>query len=492
MPLRAWNTDLTVPARSASGLVFIVVTLVFLGIAGVTGCKREAPAPAPEDPPPPSTSTQLEIPKPTAFPEPISYTPKIVFLGIDGASWNVMGPLMDNGELPNFGRLRREGAYMPDFETLDTTKSPMIWTSVATGRAPSDHGIIDYVEKIAGDKLIPITSNSRRVPAIWEIASRHRVSVGVVNWWASWPAETVAGYVVTDHANPAFVEKLVHDQRYWTVNPQELARAKRDFYPLDLAPILRDSWIDKTDFPYREMQAFGRYTEEQMALIKATEWNKRTPYSILKTNYASDLPLFRAAIRLHEEHPVNLQLIYIRGPDPIQHYAWDLVEPERYARKSPNLERDRGIVEGVYRTIDTFLGMLLEKMNEDVWLFVASDHGAEPAADANNPHRRGRPGAHTTAAKGIFFLRGPHVKPGEVLERGDPYDLMPTLAWLLGIPLAEELEGTPLFEAFADEFVAARPVRQTDSYGSREKQASMESEVDETMLESLRALGYIE
>ena len=71
------------------------------------------------------------------------------------------------------------------------------------------------------------------------------------------------------------------------------------------------------------------------------------------------------------------------------------------------------------------------------WLVVASDHGGEAATGSEKDGFNERPGAHTGAAKGVLFIRGPHVQRGLVLEHGNPQDLMPTMAWLLGLPIAD-------------------------------------------------------
>ncbi len=179
-------------------------------------------------------------------------------------------------------------------------------------------------------------------------------------------------------------------------------------------------------------------------------------------------------------------------PDPVQHYAWDLVEPERFARKPDHLERDQGIVQGIYRYVDSWLGEILADLGPETTLIVASDHGAEPSDAAPNPEREARPGAHTEEAKGVLFLYGPRVKPGHQIRSADPLDLMPTMAWLLGLPLSEELAGEPLTLAFLPDFVVSRGQSTVPSYGPRPTAPPLPSPNDEVMLESLKALGYIE
>jgi len=403
----------------------------------------------------------------------------------------VIGPLLAKGELPAFGRLVREGAYLPRLDTLDITQSPVIWTTIATGRAPADHGVLAFTSELPNGARIPVTSSVRKARAIWEIASRRGESVGVVDWWASWPAEEVNGYVVSDHANPAFSELLRADRNYWTADPRALEQLRRDVSPPEIAPILARHWISTRDFPYDDLARRGGFTAEQMRLARAAPWNERNAYSWLKTFYRVDEPMFRAALDLARERPTDLQMLYLHGPDPVQHYGWDLVEPEAFAVPPPHLARDRGLVEGVYRYVDTFLAEILSRRDPDTWLIVASDHGAEPAPDAKTGHPA-RPGEHGPQAKGVLFLLGPGVKKGYRLEAASVYDLMPTMAWLLGLPLSAELPGRPLTAAFDDGFVRGRPVARVATYGPRPTGALLPSPSDAEMVKSLRNLGYIQ
>lgn len=422
--------------------------------------------------------------------EPVG--PRVLFLGIDGATWKVIGPMMERGELPAFRRLVEEGSYRPDFETLPITLSPVIWTTIATGRAPEDHGVTSFTSQLPNGQLIPVTSSVRRVRAIWELASRRGSSAGVIGWWATWPAEEVNGYVISDHASPAFTDLLVEDRRYWTADRATLARLERDFLPTDLAPVLARNWIAEEDFPYEDVQRRGGFTAAQMEALRAAPWNDRNAYSWLKTFYRVDEPLLRSALDLARERPTDLQMLYLRGADPVQHYGWDLYEPEKFARRPPHLERDRGLIEGIYRYLDTFLAEIQEARRPDSWLIVASDHGAEPTPYAADPARTDRPGEHGPGALGVLFIAGPHVKKGFVLPRGTPYDIMPTLAWLLGLPLADELPGKPLTEAFDESFVRTQPVRRVPTYGARPMGPLLPSPADEEMLKSLKNLGYIQ
>ncbi len=87
---------------------------------------------------------------------------------------------------------------------------------------------------------------------------------------------------------------------------------------------------------------------------------------------------------------------------------------------------------------------------------------------------------------------GPHVKSDYILNSGNPLDLMPTMAWLLGIPLADDLAGKVLTDAFEQELVDRQGSTKVATYGPRQTRPGLASSVDQGMLEQLRSLGYIQ
>src|SRR5262249_20595189 len=117
---------------------------------------------------------------------------------LDGADWEIVDRLASAGRLPNLGRLKREGAWGV-LRSEEPLLSPIVWTTIATGRPPADHGIIGFLTERNG-RTEPVRSDERKVRAFWNVASDLGVPVGVVGWYASWPAEPVRGFLVSDRA----------------------------------------------------------------------------------------------------------------------------------------------------------------------------------------------------------------------------------------------------------------------------------------------------
>src|SRR5262245_34331298 len=117
---------------------------------------------------------------------------RVLLVGIDAATWDVMRPLMAAGRLPNVQRLVREG-WSATLASMNPTISPAIWTSIATGHPPAANGIAGFLAPGPDGRDIPVTSNLRRREALWTIASRHARTVNVVGWYVTWPVEAVNG-----------------------------------------------------------------------------------------------------------------------------------------------------------------------------------------------------------------------------------------------------------------------------------------------------------
>ena len=121
---------------------------------------------------------------------------KVYLIGIDGASWNLMAGPLSEGKLPHFKKLMEEGTYGP-LKSFVPTKSPILWTSIATGKSQLKHGIGNFTAEKDG-QMIPVSGGQRITKAYWNILSDYGLRVGVVNWWVTWPPEKINGYMVSD------------------------------------------------------------------------------------------------------------------------------------------------------------------------------------------------------------------------------------------------------------------------------------------------------
>lgn len=264
---------------------------------------------------------------------PRARRPPLLVVGIDGADLGVVRRLWAQGRLPNLKRLADGGAH----GALKTAYglSPVIWTTIATGRKPEDHGITDFVVNTDGGP-VPVSSAVRRVPALWNMASRAGLRTALLGWWASWPAEEIDGLVVTDR---------VHLTRDRAVHP-----------PSELAAVERARVEAKARYP-----GFGgRLPDEDPWMNDGA---------------------VRDRIIAHEARRVagsgfDLMMVYFRTVDIASHRYWKYFEPFRYPGTLRRMsERLAHVVPTVYDATDQALGDVLAACPPGTNVLVVSDHG---------------------------------------------------------------------------------------------------------------------
>ena len=392
---------------------------------------------------------------------------KVVLVGFDGADWRVIRPLMKKGELPAFAGLVRGGAS-GDLATIHDSNSAVIWASIYTGATPERHGALDFyrirlpgmaspglfpvhrtffkelsdiVAPLGITRQIPVDRFSLGSPPLWEIADRAGVPIGVVDgYFYSFPALR-------------------------SVRPESWFLS----YGLDEAAVHASSRVELFAQPK------GLFRQVRPSLSRGDfYWQSAVLLDLLRQR---PQPRF-----------VNF---YTHQPDSFQHWYWKWYEPQRFfgvTRRGLAENGDR--IPKLHRDFDRFLGQLLAEVEPGTVVIVASDHGHSPTIvhSLYTQHRHGPPG--------ILLMRGGPVKRGLVLQDADIYDIFPTVLYLLGLPVPEDVSGKVLVEALDPGFVRLHPLRTVPSYEGLGLSpglpgASRSGEMNELEIEKLRALGYI-
>ena len=123
---------------------------------------------------------------------------RVLFVGLDGADWQLLDRYVEAGAMPNLKALVAAGRSGAP-RTIQPPLSPLVWTTMMTGVSPLEHRVLDFTRfHPASGAREPITSDERRVPAVWTLASAAGRKVGVFGLWATYPAERVNGLVVSD------------------------------------------------------------------------------------------------------------------------------------------------------------------------------------------------------------------------------------------------------------------------------------------------------
>jgi len=390
---------------------------------------------------------------------------RVLLIGVDAATWTVMRPLIDAGRLPTFKKLVFEG-WSGTLRSMEPTISPAVWTTIATGKVPDQHGIHGFVvESRDHGNDVPVTSNLRRAETLWTIASRTGRRTNVVGWYVTWPVEPVNGVMVSDRFIPQDLGKKFGGPRAATAEHPAV-------YPTELSPELEKLCIRPDDF------------------LDPGERDFHKTFNI----YPVDASRVAIAEHLMQQRSWDLTMVYIWGVDPIQHHFWQYYEPERWVGPpaTPEVIRaSRDVIPEYYQDVDGFVARLLAQTGPRDTVIVVSDHGAGPI-DHYDP-KTGLSGSHRI--EGIVIAWGNHVRAGQASAAPSVLDVTPTVLHLLGLPVGEDMKGQVITELLDPGFAASRPVRKIATYEtgrSRGDDRPIPSKMDEDIRERLRSLGYIQ
>jgi len=418
-------------------------------------------------------------------------TPRVIVLGIDGADPEAIDLLMSEGKLPNFAKLRREGAY-GRLQSAKPMLSPILWTTIATGKPPADHGIGHFVavNEKTGEQL-PVTSQMRRVQAIWNIASAAGRRVGVVGWWATWPAETVNGAVVSDHTCYHFLfdEGATGDEKKIGItyppgleaSIAPLVRRPKDVTPAEAARFIT--------VPPAEFERAFTFDDD----VSHFRWALATAESYR-----------RIGLSLLERERPDLLLVYVEGVDSASHLFGHLFRAQGLAGELAAQQARYGhAVERMYEYADEVLGDFMSRVDANTTLVVLSDHGFQLGVLQDDPSKTRdmrRVSERFHRIDGIVYLYGRGVRRGARIDGATLLDVTPTVLTLLGLAPAQDMPGR-VWSAALGQPEPARAVASYEPAGGRRNeaaqaaapgQAARDGAVDPAVLERLRALGYLD
>jgi predicted AlkP superfamily phosphohydrolase/phosphomutase/Tfp pilus assembly protein PilF len=405
-------------------------------------------------------------------------------LGIDGLEPTAIAELTEQGRLPHFERLRKGGVFARLY-SQPPLLSPVIWTTVATGRPPIDHGIGHFAafsEK--ADRVLPVTSRMRKVPALWNIMSAENRRVAVVGWWATWPAEVVNGAVVSDHTCYHF---LFRDG----IEGQIEVPAKT--YPEELMDEIGEQVRRPADLSYEEVSEYLDISRAQFdGQLDFFDDVFHFKWALATTLSYSDIGL-----ELWKEVRPHLEMVYIEGTDTTSHLFGHLWQQEElYGELAEQKRRYGRAVESMYELADRIIGEYLAVMDENTTLVVLSDHGFQLGKLLRDPSTirdMHRPHGNVHLPEGVLYLYGAGVRDGATLEDPTILDIAPTILALAGLPPSAEMPGRVLKEALTIEPPPRVP--SYDDIGVDHASVTADGDVEAIsrgMMAKLEALGYLD
>ncbi len=252
---------------------------------------------------------------------------RVVVVGLDGASWNVLEPLIKDGKLPAFKKLLDDGSYGP-LESIMPPVSIPAWKCYSTGKKPGALGIYNLLKlDFNMRKLVAPSSRDFKSLEIWDYVGASGSNSCIYGMFGTHPAKEVKGCVISDIPN------------------------ERGFYPAELKAEIGGRFGD--------LNTELRYTSERESTYRKALDNAKRDFDVL--------------LYLIEKYKPAFTHISISCTDGIQHFFWGDME-----KGAPKFGE---FIEKAWIEIDgllaDFLKRLEEQIGKDFYLFIISDHGFE-------------------------------------------------------------------------------------------------------------------
>lgn len=262
---------------------------------------------------------------------------RVLIIGLDGATFDIIGPLMDDGRMPNLRRIIDQGTS----GILRSTKPPITpaaWTTFMTGKGPGRHGIIDFEKyDVRTNRLSFNTTFEIREKTIWEILTEKGFRVGSINVPMTYPPKKVNGFLISGFETPSTDVEFT-----W---PHELKNDILQRWP-DYS--IGTSWKRKT---FGGDQVFARNL-----------------HYVSKSFHQG----FELATFCGDKYGWDVMMILFKLVDNLQHKAWKYLDP---ATRECNPLR-AAMAADCFTELDKVIAQLVEYADKhQATVLIMSDHG---------------------------------------------------------------------------------------------------------------------
>lgn len=301
---------------------------------------------------------------------------RVLIIGLDGATFDVLNPLVEQGRMPRLGELLDRGASGILHSTVPPI-TPAAWTTFLTGKNPGAHGIIDFERYDVTTNTLRLNSTRRlaHVRSLWQILGDQGLRIGSINVPMTYPPEPVNGFLISGFETPGPHSDFV--------------------YPPEIKERILKQWPDPT---LRTKWRRGRFGVDDRL------FQENVAYMANSFHQGAEMTQV-----LGDEHGWDVLMVVLKLIDNLQHKTWKHLDP-RWADREP---RRRDIARWGFEEADRALGRMLDYAREkDAHVLVVSDHGHGSLEGKVQPnlllkrwgYLRLRGGGARSATRGRFML----------------------------------------------------------------------------------------
>lgn len=267
---------------------------------------------------------------------------RVFVIGLDGATFDIIEPLVKGGKLPTFKNLMEEGVWGKLGSTMPPVTAPA-WVSFMTGKNPGKHGVFGFVGPLMENYRRKILNyKSIRCHTLWQILTKYNKKVGIINLPFTYPPEHVKGFVI-----PEVVGQI------WNDEPLS--------YPQELADMLRKHIKNYFSSPDCLKYWFTDQKDNLLTeLYRALDSKKKATHYLMK------------------QYEWDILVSVFTETDRVQHFFWKYMDSKHPAYDAATAKRYGDAIFNFYQAMDRAIGELIEKLGDSANLMIVSDHGFGP------------------------------------------------------------------------------------------------------------------
>jgi predicted AlkP superfamily phosphohydrolase/phosphomutase len=278
----------------------------------------------------------------------MSGRPRVLLIGLDGATFSVLEPLMEAGRMPRLRELMRRGVRAVLRSTIHPL-TPPAWTSLVTGRTPGNHGCFDFFrpDDLDSRRLAFATAFDIRCETLWAIANRYGLAVTSLNFPMMYPPRPLNGTLIPGLVPWRLLRLLSRPTGLF-----DRLKTISGFHPRKLSFDVNEEILALEGLPPED----------------AVNW--------IKVHVERDRTWSSVAQHLLSETADPLVGILFDGIDKIQHLCYPLLDDALSERGQSEDEQVRGEALAYFGELDGAIGDLLDAAGSETLVFITSDHGA--------------------------------------------------------------------------------------------------------------------
>lgn len=287
---------------------------------------------------------------------------KLVVLGLDGATWDIIHPLFEENYLPNLMKLRQDGAS-GILKSEEPIRSPRVWTTMSTGRHADIHGIDGFFS----------SRLDLQCPRIWDICHQNGMNVGLFAWLVTWPPRDPFSFII-----PSWMARTPETKPIEYSIYQEL-HLEQGLYGGTVSPLANLLKCIRL--------GMGNRALEQMAWFYWKDWRHLEERERLARKSFAEIRIQTDLfLSLARRYTPDVAAFTLYGSDKLAHRFWHDMDPGAFdpSRIQPE-PKYKHIIRDYYIEADRAFGRILAAIPADCHVAVVSDHGMK--ADTAAPRQ---------------------------------------------------------------------------------------------------------